>query len=358
MWEKRVQNRHLVSYVFQAFTALLRDGFAYGYLVFATIDGRIGISDAILYFGAISRFSEWVTQIVTQFNAISQAQLLLCDMRAYLERQDMRDPDPAVPLPDLSSPPEIVFDDVCFAYGKGGKNVIDHFSLRIASGESVALVGVNGAGKTTVVKLLCGFYKPDSGHITIGGTDVSGLSKSDLAALFSAVFQDAFVLPMTLAENIALREDKDTDRLRIEKCVELAGLYELVSRTNKGIDAEMMKISDENGLMLSGGETQKLLLARALYKDALILILDEPTAALDPIAESRMYERYGGFTEGKTSIFISHRLASTRFCDRVVFLQDGHAAEIGTHDELIAGNGKYAEMFEIQSHYYREEAAV
>ena len=236
--------------------------------------------------------------------------------------------------------------------------MLRHFSLTIQPGEKLALVGINGAGKTTLVKLLCGLYRPDSGRILVGGVDVAHCRREEVYRLYTAVFQDIAFFPFTLAENVSMAPLGDTDEARVWDCLARAGLDEVVRRYEHGVRQTMLKDFDPAGVVLSGGQQQKLLMARVLYKDAPVMILDEPTAALDPIAESETYERFHALSRGKTALYISHRLASTRFCDHIAFLQDGAVAEYGTHDELMEKNGAYARMFALQSHYYKAENEV
>ncbi len=223
------------------------------------------------------------------------------------------------------------------------------------AGEKLALVGLNGAGKTTLVKLLCGLYRPTEGRILLNGADISKFNRDEYYTLISAVFQEARVLPLSIASNISMKTEDETDAGRLRDCIARAGLSPKIASLPAGCGTLLNKSVNEDAVELSGGETQKLLLARALYKDAPVIILDEPTAALDPIAENEMYLKYSELTAGKTSLYISHRLSSTRFCDRIVFLSDGKFAEVGTHDELVAAGGGYARLFEVQSKYYKEE---
>lgn len=209
-------------------------------------------------------------------------------------------------------------------------------------------MGENGAGKTTIVKLLCGLYQPTSGRIMVNGVLLSELSEASRCALVAAVFQDMLVLPFNVLENVSIGSDTDVKRVRA--CLEKAGL----SKRFPNLNMNLVKGSAEDAENLSGGEQQKLLLARALYKDAPVLILDEPTAALDPLAESQLYEQYHELTKTKTAIFISHRLASTRFCTRIFLLGNGKILEEGSHEELLAADGRYAQMFFEQSKYYQE----
>ena len=226
-------------------------------------------------------------------------------------------------------------------------------------GENIALVGLNGAGKTTFVKLLCGFYDPTEGRILVDGRDRAQYSKKSWLKYFSGVFQDAELLPLSLRENLTLGETVGEER--VQESLRMADLEEKIQKLNEKMDDGMNAMfgmgSYEEAMDLSGGEKQKLLLARALCRQTPLLVLDEPTAALDPIVESRLYERYHSFSEGRTTVFISHRLASTRFCDRILLMEDGKAVETGTHEELLAAEGKYAWMFHVQSRYYQKKEA-
>ena len=215
-------------------------------------------------------------------------------------------------------------------------------------------MGLNGAGKTTLVKLICGFLDPTGGRVLLNGQDIRQYNRRDYYKLFEAVFQDFSVLSCTVAENVAQAMD-GIDEEKVRYCLDQAGLTEKITSLPAGIKTHVGRDVYLDGVEFSGGQTQRLMLARALYKDGPILVLDEPTAALDPIAEHDIYMKYSEMTAGKTSVFISHRLASTRFCDRIIFLDHGAIAEEGTHQSLLAQGGGYARLFEVQSHYYREE---
>lgn len=352
---RKIQNRYFAAGAVNACILFLRDGIAYACLIYAVAAGRITIGDFTLYFGAITAFSGFVNGIIYNINELNGANLQMNSMRAYFDNTDEPEPEEPLSLADLKDY-SIEFQDVTFGYEQGGDPVLRNLSFRIADGEKVALVGVNGAGKTTIVKLLCGFYKPDSGQILIGGQRMERFPKQELMKLFSAVFQDIYLPPFTVAETISLRERKNTDLGRVKESLARVELWEKIAQCEKGLDTPMTKeITD--GLVLSGGEQQKLLMARALYKDAPVLILDEPTAALDPIAESNTYEQFHQIASEKTALYISHRLASTRFCDRIIFLSGGRIAEEGTHEALIEKAGAYFEMFTLQSQYYKEKGS-
>jgi ABC-type multidrug transport system fused ATPase/permease subunit len=235
-------------------------------------------------------------------------------------------------------------------------DTISHFNLQINGGSKIALVGINGAGKTTLVKLLAGLYYPTEGEILINGRSIRDYNIEEYYRLIAVVFQDVEILAFTIAKNIAACSDDMINYERVRKCLEMAGLKDKIDELRDKENTYLTQSIDKDGIMLSGGQMQKLMLARALYKDSPIIILDEPTAALDPIAESEIYEKYNDLTRGKTSLFISHRLSSTKFCDRIIFLENGSIVEDGTHRQLMDKGGRYAEMFEIQSHYYKENS--
>ena len=250
---------------------------------------------------------------------------------------------------------EIRFEHVSFRYPHTEKNVFTDLNLTIHAGERLAIVGVNGAGKSTLVKLMTGLFAPTEGHIYINGVDITELKKSELYDLYSAVFQEVNVLAFTIRENIGC-EARNVDDERVRTALDKVGLWSKVEGFENGLEQMMLKVIDENGTDFSGGERQKLSIARGLYKDAPMVIMDEPTAALDALAEAEIYENFSSLVEGKTAVYISHRLASTRFCDKIALFDADGLEEYGTHEELMAKKGKYYEMFVIQGKYYQEEA--
>lgn len=363
-------------------TSAVRDLAAYGFLIYKAVAGDVTVSEFVLYFGAITGFSGFVEGIMQSLARLRYAANGTDYLRAYLELPEEEVSSGDRHIDELSVPIEIEFRNVSFSYkekdedqeeeaedqgeeavnqGQQGKQVFRNLNLTIRAGEKIALVGVNGAGKTTFVKLLCGMYDPDEGQILINGIDRNLFPRRELFRLFSIVFQEQLILPFTVLENLSMGKIEEADESRAWEALEKAGLKELFEEKQIHMDSYMTRMMMRNGIKLSGGQQQRFLLARALYKDAPVMVLDEPTAALDPIAESEVYQNYNKYSEGKTAVFISHRLASTRFSDRIILIEDGEFAEMGTHEELMKRNGKYAGMYRLQSSYYakhKEEGAA
>ena len=331
---------------------LLRSGIAYGYLIWQTVRQGLSASEFLLYFTAISGFTAWVTGILSEFSQLHKESLELSKVQEFLNI-----PEP-FRFEDGVQPPaadgyELALENVSFRYPGTDRDILSHVSLTVHPGERLAVVGLNGAGKTTMVMLLCGFYDPTEGRVLLNGQDVREFNRRQYYELFSAVFQGFSILDTTIAECVA-QTASDIDMDKVKSCLDKAGLTAAIEKFPNGVYTHLGREAYLDGALLSGGQTQRLMLARALYKDGPILVLDEPTAALDPIAENDIYMKYSEMTAGKTSVFISHRLASTRFCDRIIYVADGGIAEEGTHEELLAKGGAYAKLFEIQSRYYRE----
>ena len=356
-WTKKLSARSLIGGFLNALLTLARDGAAYGFLIAMVLSDRIGAGDFVFYFGMISGFSAWLNGIGGMMNDIAYKSVRIGYYREYFEIDEKYNHGNGCPLPASEELPVCVeFDNVSFRYPSSDENnfVLKNINLTLQRGEKLAIVGENGAGKTTLIKLLCGLYYPSEGEVRLNGHTVSEYNIEDYYTMFSAVFQDIYLLPVTIAEFVSSSEEH-IDRDRVMQVLRQADLADKIASLPGGIDSKLMKGVFDDSIELSGGEKQKLMLARALYKDAPVIVLDEPTAALDPIAENKLYLKYRELTENKTSVYISHRLASTRFCDRIIYLENGEIAECGTHYELISLGEKYAHMFEVQSHYYREE---
>lgn len=332
--------------------SFLRNGIAYLYLISYTLRNGLPASDFLLYFAAISGFTSWVTGILSQVTQLYKECLEISTVLEFIEYPEPFRFEGGRPIP-VSDSYELTLENVTFRYPGTEKNLFENLNLTIRPGEKLAIVGLNGAGKTTLVKLLCGFYDPTEGRVLLNGIDIREFNRQDYYGLLSAVYQDFSLMDTTIAENIAVQSE-DIDEKRVRDCLRKAGLMEFVDSLPQGLESHVGRDVYLDGILFSGGQTQRLVLARALYKDGPILVLDEPTAALDPIAENDIYMKYNEMTTGKTSLFISHRLASTRFCDRIIFLADGKIAEEGTHIELLALDGEYAKLYEVQSRYYQE----
>lgn len=350
------QTRILGSKAVAACTALLQDGIAYGYLIYHVWNQSITISEFVLYFGIINQLTGFVSYCIQSYGTLRLGCAGISAVSDYFSETEAVEHDGKnSDAPDFGSNVSIECRDVCFSYDSK-HTILDHINLKIDAGEKVALVGANGAGKTTLVKLLCGLYKPQSGQILLNGKPAEKLTFSQRANEIGVVFQDCLILPYSVAENVSMKPYDETDIRLVEDCLKRTGLYEVVCQYPSGLRTQMTRAVDERGIRLSGGQQQKLLMARMLYRsNASLWVLDEPTAALDALAESETYSFFHALCGERTCIYISHRLASTQFLDRIILLDEGGIAEDGTHEELLRNHGKYAHMFEIQSKYYREE---
>lgn len=353
MWNKRCSLRGVWASVFASVMTLIQDGVAYIYLIAILLDGSIGVGDFVFYFSAVGSIAVFLTGLVSDIATLNSRAEKIAYYRNVYDYPNSFNHGEGCELP--ASAIKIEFRDVWYKYSGAEDYTIKGLNLTIEPGESIALVGMNGAGKSTLVKLVCGLYAPTRGDILVNGKRISEYNIEEYYALISAVFQEVRAVAFTIFEFVASADmDRSVARENVASALKAAGLWEKINGLPNGMDTHLMKNVYDDGIELSGGEMQKLLLARAIYKGGHILILDEPTAALDPIAENKLYLQYRELTRGKTSIYISHRFASTRFCDRIILLQDGSIAESGTHEELMALNGQYAYMFGVQSQYYKE----
>lgn len=349
------ERKYIWANIIDIVLTFLRNGIAYAFLIGITVKNGLPASQFLLYFAALSGFAQWVVEILDKLSVMHKQSLDISTIREFLDWDEPFDLNGGERIAfEPNKQYEIRLDDVSFRYPKADKDTLSHINLTVHPGEKLAIVGLNGAGKTTLVKLVCGFLDPTEGRILLNGEDIRKFNRNDYYALFSAVFQEFSVLDVTVKENVAQCVD-GIDETRVWQCIDKAGLTEKIKSLPKGIETHLGRRVFKDGVEFSGGQTQRLMLARALYKNAPILVLDEPTAALDPIAENDIYQKYNDMTHGRTSFFISHRLASTRFCDRIIFVDGGKIAEEGTHDELLKNGGGYAYMFEVQSKYYRSD---
>lgn len=353
-YEKGVDLTRFWIGIADIFLTFLRNGLAYAYLINLVINGNISVAEFLLYFGVVGEFSNWINGILYHFNDLRRHSLEICIIRECLEYNEPFKFEDGIDLKISENETyELELVNVSYRYPGAESYVLSNINLKIKPYEKIAIVGLNGAGKTTLVKIICGLIDPTEGKVLLNGKDIKEYNRKHIYELFSAVFQDFFILPGTIYQNVA-QSLNDVKKDKVEDCIFKSGLKEKIEKLPLKYDTLLQKDVYRDAIELSGGETQRLMLARALYKDAPFMILDEPTAALDPIAESDIYNKYNDLTKNKTSLYISHRLASTRFCDRVLLISDSKICEEGTHDELIKLNGKYKELFEVQSKYYKE----
>lgn len=338
-----------------AFT-VLRNGLAYWYLISLVLQDDLSVAAFLLYFTAFTNFTAWITNFLKEGATLQKQSLELSLIREFLDYPEPFRFEEGKPLPNADAY-ELELRNVSFKYEGAKDYTLKAINLTIPFGEKFAVVGVNGAGKTTLVKLICGYLDPTEGEVLLNGVDIRGYNRNDYYRLFATVFQDFSMMAGSIASNIA-QQVEEVDMDKVKACAKKAGIDSVVQKLEAGFASNLEKWVHDEAVELSGGQTQRLMLARALYKDAPMLVLDEPTAALDPIAESEIYQKYNELTAGKTGIYISHRLASTGFCDRIVLLDGSEVAEMGTHGELLKLGGQYAEMFEIQGKYYQEEVGA
>ena len=392
---KRVEMYYFLPHLSDTIWSFVRDIIAYTVLVTQFLAGELNATTFTFYLGIITGFAGWLNGGNMGDGFVrANSEMIRCnwginDYRSFMDLPDSKhntdkeNQERKADQEETSKTPyqkngtdqeeisktiypqdgtdqtekgvTLEFKNVCFRYPGAEHDVIHNLNLKVKAGENIALVGVNGAGKTTLVKLLCGFYHPNKGQILINGREISDYPETEYRKLVGAVFQDMMVMATSVAENIACEKQEDIDEQKLRQAMRLADIEEKIFSLPRKEKTSVTNFLDKDGVSFSGGELQRILLARALYKDAPLLLLDEPTSALDPLAETAVYEQYHRLSQGKTTIFISHRLASTKFCDRIIYYENGQVKEDGTHDELMKENGAYAGMFEIQSQYYNEK---
>lgn len=332
-----------------ALLSLLSNFAAYLVIGARALYGVLPIGDVLLYAGSVTRaMSDLQTFLATgsEFDYINS---YLSTYEDFIAQPSMAY-DGTLPIEKRDDGQyEFAFHDVSFSYPGTNIPVLEHVTLSFAVGEKTALVGRNGAGKTTLIKLLCRLYEPTSGYITLNGIDIRKYSYKEYTQAFSVVFQDFHLFSLPLDENIAA--GTEIDEAALQSSLAKVGLTGRVQQLPQGVRTRLYN-NNGSGVNLSGGEAQRTAIARALYKDAPFVILDEPTAALDPIAEAEIYEQFSQMTAGKTAVYISHRMSSCKFCDRIIVLDHGRIAEDGTHDTLLANHGIYANLYETQAQYY------
>ena len=353
-WTNKQYMFFLINNFTTALIGVVTTGGTYGYLIYQIIRNNMGAGEVVLYLGVIIGFAKWLSGIVDNIDVCGKANRGISDIRSFFDLKSLFQGDNI--LCEKTTENYIEIENVTYSYLNSDTQIINDVSLKIKPCEKIAIVGLNGAGKTTLIKLICGLYKPSTGAVLINGVDSKNISNELCFSNFSVVFQDIRWLPLSILENITMEEKLNSDETKVWKVLEIVGLAEKVRCLPFGINTNLMKNLNSDGVNFSGGEMQKIAMARALYKNAPVFVLDEPTAALDPIAENEIYLQYNKILKDKTAIFVSHRLASTKFCDRIIFLKDGAIIEEGTHEELMNLGGAYAALFRIQSKYYEEKA--
>lgn len=355
---KKHHNRMVLWEVSLGSVLIVQKILMYTWLVYNVVTGAYQISDFVLYVGLVSTFHASVGYVNWIYSDMRTNSLMINDYRNFVDwkedRETADEKDGHITEINLDKF-EFRFENVSFKYPGHDNYVLKNVNLTIKNGAKLAVVGVNGAGKTTFIKLMMKLYEPSEGRILLNDVDIKEYNREEYFKLFSPVFQNVECFAMPIYQNISFAEEDKTDMNKINEVLEQSGLSEKINSYEKGIHTNLLKIFDKEGIDLSGGEKQRLAMARALYKDGKVVILDEPTAALDALAEDRMYREFENMIHGKTAVFISHRLGSTRFCDKIAMFEDGTIVEEGTHEELMAKNGKYAYMFGIQSQYYDEK---
>lgn len=324
----------------------------YAWLIYEVSKGNMTIGNFTLYLGVAATFFSYILNMLDSCNNLLQRSREVDDFRSFADIVDVHmNGTKKVPKYEKY---EFVFENVSFKYPKAEKYALKNLNLTVKAGERLAVVGLNGAGKSTFIKLLLRLYEPTEGRILLNGTDVSEYEINDYYRIFAPVFQDINLFAFPLAENISMDTPEDTDIEKAKESLINSGMKEKLESLPNGISTEVLKVIYDDGVDFSGGEKQKIALARALYKDAPVVVLDEPTAALDALAEAKLYQDFDKLVGNKTAVYISHRLSSTQFCAHVAMFKDGELVEYGTHDSLLEAGGPYSEMFNVQAQYYIE----
>lgn len=354
---KKIEASWIKIDISDAVFVAIRDGVAYYLLISQVLNGTMSLAVFTFYLGIVSGFSNWVYRVINDTSNLIRADIYVRD---YIKIVEQKDNESAESIYELHRSIQekgvnIEFKNVSYK-AQNGQKILSNLNFHINANEKIAIVGRNGAGKTTLVKLLCRLYSPTEGTILINGFDICRYNKEEYYKLITAVFQDINVIAFTVKENIIGSADYDENRF--VKSAKEANFYEKIQSLNNKENSILTKIIDKEGVELSGGEKQRLMMARAIYKEGSLIILDEPTAALDPIAESELYQEYNEIAENRTAIFISHRLATTKFCSKIILMEKGKIADIGSHDDLMENNEIYREMYINQSKHYKETSAV
>lgn len=335
--------------------SLMRNIFSYVFLITMVHNGQIKVEDFLFLTGMVTGLSAWISSFMSDLSKLHRFFMFFRDFFEYLDMPETEDAAESHCI--LNTAPSVRFENVSFCYDGSGQEALKNINLTIHPGEKIALVGRNGSGKTTFVKLLTGLYRPTQGRILVNDVDITKYASKEYFKYLAAVFQDVLLLPVSIAQNVSSATEEKTDGKRVAECLKKVDLWERVEALPDGAGTSINTQVKMNATDLSIGEQQRLMIAKSIYKDSNLLVLDEPTAALDPISENNIYQQYNELSVGKTSVFISHRLASTNFCDKIVLLDSGKIEEEGSHDSLMKKEGLYYTMYKEQSKYYRKEYA-
>lgn len=329
-------------------------GAVYAWMISKVVRGQITPGNFSLYLTSSITFYNYISNVLRGVSDLLAKSREVDDFRSFMDFAG-GGMDEGEEVPAASSY-RFEFRNVSFQYPKSDAYALKNLTLTLEPGERLAVVGLNGAGKSTFIKLLLRLYEPAEGEILLNGVNVNRYTRRSYYRLFAPVFQDVELFAFPLSENISMQEPQDTDKDRAVECLVKSGLEEKLKELSAGVDTEVLKVIYDDGTDFSGGEKQKIALARALYKDASVVVLDEPTAALDALAESKLYQDFDQLIGDKSAVYISHRLSSTQFCDHVAMFEEGALVEYGTHKELLEKGGAYAKMFHTQAQYYVEDA--
>ncbi len=347
---KEASKLNFAMYSLETLAALL----LYAFAIFRAVNGAMTAGEVVAFVMYFTRIQLALADISENLGNMLTKSQLWAKLFEFLDIPDEKYKGTIPTEKRDDNEYEFEFKHVYFKYPDSEQYVLQDINLKWRIGEKMALVGKNGSGKSTLVKLLCRLYDPTEGEITLNGIDIKKYNYNEYMNLFSVVFQDSKLFSFSLAENVAA--DTEYDSERVEDCVRRAGLSERLDSMDKGIETCLYKDFDEQGVEISGGEAQKLCLARAIYKGSPFIVLDEPTAALDPISEHDIYTKFNGIVGTRTAIYISHRLSSCRFCDDITVLDKGHIVERGSHEKLLAKGGTYSELWSAQAEYYKDTA--
>jgi len=351
--DKKYTEDTLKRQSFNSIISVIQNIAIYAVLVLEVIYGKMTVGDFSMYLTAANTFTSCIIGISSNWSTLMfQTSWYLHDFRRCLEYGENTNKIDGEKHILKDERVEIEFRNVSFKYPRTERMILKNINLTIKQGETLSIVGVNGAGKSTFVRLLCRFYEPTEGEILVNGIPVKDIPLNEYYRLISVVFQDFSLFSFSLAENISM--DIEFDEQKLIKSINKSGLNSRVEKLPKGVNTYIYKDFDPEGIELSGGEGQKVAIARAIYRDAPIIIFDEPTSSLDPIAEYNLYRNFHSLANGKTAIYISHRLSSTRFTDRIAVFSNGTICEYGTHTELMQiEEGIYQKMFSLQENYYK-----